>query len=456
MKVGIIGGGAAGLGAAYELELRGHHAEVFEGAPFLGGQASTFDVNGVPIERGYHHLFRSDTAMTGLIEELGLGHRLKWIDSNVGYYVNGRLWKFTSPFDLLRFSPLPFVDRVRLGLTTLQLQRRKEWHSLEQQTAIEWVRQHAGRKAADVIFEPMLRGKFGEYYDQISMAWLWNKFALRTASRGEGLLGKFKEQLGYPTGSFGEVFDTLGERVRQQGGEVHISSAVQRVVVEEGRARGLEVKLSRDGEAERRDYDMVLATVPSYVFPKLVPPLTDDYLDKLTDKTYLAAVLVILVLDRPLSPHYWTYVGDRQMPFLGIIEHTNFIPAAHYGGGHIVYLTNYLSRENPMYAMSPEELYRTYLPHLRRVNPAFDESWVTEYHYHKVDAAQPIVTRGYSARIPDHRTPIPGLYLANTTQIYPEDRGTNYSVRMGRQVARMMDEDCRGVAPAARPVSSKR
>jgi protoporphyrinogen oxidase len=164
---------------------------------------------------------------------------------------------------------------------------------------------------------------------------------------------------------------------------------------------------------------------------------------QLTDKTYLAAVLVVLVLNRPLSRHYWMYVGDRSIPFLGIIEHTNFIPAEHYGGGHIVYLTNYLERDSRLYQMSAEELYREYLPHLKRINPGFDESWVTEYHHHKVDAAQPIVTPGYADTIPDHRTPITGLYLANTTQIYPEDRGTNYSVRMGRHVAELMDGDAR-------------
>lgn len=440
MKVGIIGGGAAGLAAAYELGLRGHTAEVFEGAPFLGGQASTFPVNGVPIEKGYHHLFMSDTAMTGLMDELGLGGRMRWIDSNVGYFVNERLWRFTSPTDLLRFKPLSPLDRIRLGLLTLRLQRRKEWASLEQITATEWLRDHAGRGPYETVFQPMLRGKFGKYHDQIAMSWLWNKFALRTTSRGKGLRGKLKEQLGYPIGSFGEVFDVLAERIRSQGGQVHISSPAERVVVEDGRATGFTVRVN-GGEPEERRYDTVLATVPSFILPKLVPSLPDGYMGKLTDKTYLAAVLVILVLDRPLSPHYWTYVGDRTMPFLGIIEHTNFIPAEHYGGGHIVYLTNYLTRDDEMYQMSPEELYRTYLPHLRRINPAFDESWVTEYHHHKVDAAQPIVTPGYRDSIPDHRTPVHGLYLANTTQIYPEDRGTNYSVRMGRQVAAHMDTD---------------
>lgn len=443
MNIGIIGAGAAGLAAALDLAGQGHKVDVFESAPFLGGQASTFPVNGVPLERGYHHLFRSDYAMIDLIEELGLGHRLKWINSNVGYYANGRLWPFTSPADLLRFRPLPLADRIRIGLFTLRLQRRKEWASLEAATAVEWLREHAGRNACETIFEPMLRGKFGRHHDQITMAWIWNKFALRTASRGDGIIGKFRERLAYPMGSFGEIFDVLADRVRSLGSDVRISSAVRQIIVEDGRVRGLEVAVD-GGEPERRDYDQVLATTPSFILPRLVSHLPDSYMAKLTDKVYLSAVLVILQLNRQLSPHYWTYVGDRSLPFLGIIEHTNFIPAEHYGGAHLVYLTNYLERGDRFYEMSGEELYREYLPHLRKINPAFDESWVENYHHHKVDAAQPIVTRGYSASIPDHRTPVPGLYLANTTQIYPEDRGTNYSVRMGRRVASMMMEDARG------------
>ena len=443
MNIGIIGAGAAGLAAALDFAGQGHKVDVFESAPFLGGQASTFPVNGVPLERGYHHLFRSDAAMISLIEELGLGDRLRWINSNVGYYADGRLWPFTSPADLLRFRPLPFADRIRLGLFTLRLQRRKEWASLEGATAMEWLREHAGRNACETIFEPMLRGKFGRHHDQITMAWIWNKFALRTASRGDGLIGKFRERLAYPMGSFGEIFDVLADRIRSLGGDVRISSAVRQIIVEDGRVRGLEVSVE-GGEPERRDYDQVLATVPSFILPRLVANLPDSYLAKLTDKVYLSAVLVILQLKRALSPHYWTYVGDRSLPFLGIIEHTNFIPAEHYGGAHLVYLTNYLERGDRFYEMSGEELYREYLPHLRKINPSFDESWVENYHHHKVDAAQPIVTRGYSASIPDHRAPVPGLYLANTTQIYPEDRGTNYSVRMGRRVAAMMMEDAQG------------
>jgi len=434
MRVGIIGGGAAGMGAAYELALLGHQPSVFEQAPFLGGQASTFQVGGAPLERAYHHLFRSDTAITGVMKELGLEDRLQWIDSNVAYFHGERIWRFTTPPDLLRFGPLPVYDRLRLGLLTLRLQRLKDWHSLEQETAAEWTRRHAGEHIYRTIFEPMLRGKFGSYYDQVSMAWLWNKFALRTTSR-KGL--RQREQLGYPMGSFDQVFDAMAQHVRQHGGEVHAGVAVEQVAVEDGRVAGLVLKTPQGG-SERREMDMVIATVPSFVLPRLVPPLPSAYLDKLNRAVYLAAVLVVLVLDRPLTSAYWMYVGDRSLPFLGVIEHTNLISAEHYGGNHIVYLANYLEKGERLYSLSAEELFQEYLPHLKRLNPAFDPSWVREYHYHREDAAQPVVTRDYSQHIPPHQTPIPGLYLANTTQIYPEDRGTNYSIRLGRAVAQLV------------------
>ena len=431
MRVGIIGGGAAGLAAAYELVKKGHDAHVFERAPFLGGQASTFDVGGGRLERGYHHLFMSDTHMVDLIHELGLGHKLAWIESRVGFYYGGKTWKFTSPVDLLKFAPLSLLDRFRLGMVTLYLQKTRNGLKFEDVTATEWLQRRAGKRAYEVVLEPMLRGKFGEHYREISMAWLWGKIYLRVTSRGKPWE---KEKLGYPMGSFGEVFDTLGERIVEKGGQVHTSAGARRVVVEDGRAIGLEVEMS-GRDAEVRTYDAVIATTPSYVFTRLVPPLPEEYAEKLTNVTYLAAVLLVLVLKRPLTEMYWLNVADRNMPFVGIIEQTNFVDPSLYGGKHIVYLANYPSVEDPLYQMNGEELLENFLPHLRSINPSFDPSWIEEYFHHKVDAAQPIIGVSYSRRIPDLRTPIKGLYLANTTQIYPEDRGTNYSVRLGKRVA---------------------
>ena len=440
MKVGIIGAGAAGLAAAYELTKNGHEAEVFERAPFLAGQASTFPVGGGQLEKGYHHLFVSDTDMVELIHELGLGDKLEWLESKVGLYYGGKIWDFATPMDLLRFKPLSMIQRLRVGFWTFVLQKTSNWRKFEGITARDWIVDHMGDRAYQVIWEPLLRGKFGEYFDQISMTWLWGKVYLRVASRGKTLQ---KERLGYPMGSFGEVFDVLGERVAQQGGQVRLSASVNRVLVEDGVARGLEIQLQTQ-DPEANYYDAVIATAPSYIFTRLVPELPQDYRDLLESTQYLSAVLMILELDRPLSSKYWLSVADPSLPFVAIIEHTNMIDRSLYGGRHIVYLSNYPSRDSDLYRMSGDELLEELVPHLRKINPQFDRSWIQAHHHHKVDGAQPIIGINYSQRMPNHRTPIKNLYLANTTQIYPEDRGTNYSVRMGRQVARMVMDDHSG------------
>ena len=437
MRVGIIGGGVAGLAAAYHLTKEGHFAEVFEVAPFLGGQASTFDVFGGQLERGYHHLFVSDTEISDLIQELGLGGKLAWLESTVGFYHGGKIWDFASPMDLLRFKPLPFLDRIRVGFWTFILQKTKSYSKFEGVTARDWLSKRMGRRGYEVIWEPLLRGKFGEFYDKIGMTWIWNKVTLRVASRkGAGQV----EHLGYPMGSFGEVIEVLAERIAQQGGVVHTSASVTQIVDADGSATTMEVQLE-GGETERREYDAIIATTPSYVFTRLAPAMPPEYQSKLEDVDYLSAVLMVLVMDRPFTNKYWMNIADPNMPFVALIEHTNLIDKELYGGKHILYISNYPSRDNELYQMSGDELMDLFVPHLQKINPDFERSWVIEYHHHRVDGAQPIVGVNYGARIPDHRTPLQGLYLANTTQIYPEDRGTNYSVGMGRQVAQMVMDD---------------
>ena len=437
MRVGIIGGGVAGLAAAYHLTKEGHFAEVFEVAPFLGGQASTFDVFGGRLERGYHHLFVSDTEIADLIQELGLGGKLAWLESTVGFYHGGKIWDFASPMDLLRFKPLPFLDRIRVGFWTFILQKTKSYSKFEGVTARDWLSKRMGRRGYEVIWEPLLRGKFGEFYDKIGMTWIWNKVTLRVASRtgaGQG------EHLGYPMGSFGEVIEVLADRIAQQGGVIHTSASVTQIVEADGSATAMEVQLE-GGETERREYDAIIATTPSYVFTRLAPAMPPEYQSKLENVDYLSAVLMVMVMDRPFTNKYWMNIADPNMPFVALIEHTNLIDKELYGGKHILYISNYPSRDNELYQMSGDELMDLFVPHLQKINPDFERSWVIEYHHHRVDGAQPIVGVNYRAGIPDHRTPVQGLYLANTTQIYPEDRGTNYSVRMGRQVARMVVDD---------------
>ena len=437
MRIGIVGAGAAGLAAAYDLSRAGHEVTVHESAPFIGGQASTIPVGGYPLERGYHHLFTNDRAILDLMDELGIGNSMGWYPSNVGTYVDGGLHRTTTAFDLLRFSAIPMFERIRMGLFTLRVQRIKDWQSLEPYTADEWLSDKLGGKAYDVLWNPLLRGKFGRFYGDVGMPWFWSKIQTRFASR-EGLLAK--EVLGYPTGSFDVVFDTLAAKIKAQGGEIRIENPVTTIIPKDESGR-----VGVESVAERREkvetFDCVLSTVPSFTMPSLMRNMPKSYLDRLESVQYLAAVVVILELEQQLTDFYWMNIASDEVPFLGIIEHTNMLPKEWYNDRHVVYLTNYLHRKDELFNLPPDELVDLYLDHLPKFNPNFDKSWVKKVHYNAVSAAQPIIGTEYGAKKPSHRTPFDRVYLANTTQIYPEDRGTNYSIRMGREVADLMLSD---------------
>jgi protoporphyrinogen oxidase len=429
VRVAVIGAGVCGLVAAHRIAAAGHEVDVYERWPGLGGQAATIDVGGGHLlERYYHHLFTTDRHIAGLYDELGL--QLEWRSSSVAMFAHGKQWPFTTPQDLLRFGPLPPVDRVRMGLAVLALQRlANNREPYERITARAWIEKRMGRAAWREVWGPMLRGKFGARADDIAMVWIWNKLRLR---RGEDAR---EEKLGYPAGSWEPLFGALQRSIEARGGRVLIDRPAIAI------GPGLEVTFAvpgsfRAGHDPRRferagaeRYDRVLATVPNDVFAQLTglpePPIE-----------YFAALCLLLELDRRFTPFYWTNVADRELPFVGLIEHTNFVEPEHYDGRRFLYVANYLEHGHELLSLDADGVIERYLPGLRKVNPAFDRSWIRNAWLHREPAAQPIVTVGYHERIPPLRTSMPGLILANTTQVYPEDRGTNYAVRLGDEAAR--------------------
>ena len=427
MNFGIVGGGLAGLTAAYELGKEGHKVSVFEKEAELGGQAATFMVAGERLEVFYHHIFASDVDIISLINELGLGEKLMWLDSRVGFFHQGKIYDFVTPIDLMRFSPIGLVDRLRLGLISLYLRWYKNWPKMEGTTAQEWLLRYGGRRNYEVVWGPLLKNKFGASSDEVSMVWFWGKIHLRFTSRQQG-----KERLGYMSGSFGTLVDALKERIIDCGGQIHTSSPVSTIIVEEGKAIGLRV-----GE-QTYPIDAIIATVPSPAFLDMVPQLPAGYAQKLERVRYQMAVCLVLILKRPLSHIYWLNVSDPSIPFVVVIEHTNFVDPSIYDGKRIIYISNYVSKDSPLGSLDADELLIEYMPHLRKINPEFDPACIEERYLFREEAGQPIITTHYSSRVPDHRTPISHLYLANTTQIYPEDRGMNYSVRLGRKTAKMV------------------
>ncbi len=442
MKIGILGGGVAGLTAAYELAKNGHDVAVLEKEAELGGQAATFPIEGTRLEKFYHHLFTSDRHILGVINELGLSPRMRWIDSQVGLFHSGKVYDFVTPLDLLRFTPLSLPNRLWAGLVSLYLQRQADWRKYEGVTAQEWLEKHAGESVYNAIWEPLLRGKFGDSYDEVSMTWFWGKMRLRFGSRPKGMQ---KEQLGYMEGSFQVLIDELEKQIKGLGGEVHTNSPVERIAVEDGKAIGLNLQLPENSTTYNLQptifnrFDTIIATVPSFALTEMAPELPSDYVANLRRVKYQSALCLVLKMKRPLSRIYWMNISDPSIPFVAAIEHTNYIPPEVYKGKHVLYLSNYLPLDSPLFALSKDELLREYLPHVQRINPEFDLDWVEESWLFRDDAGQPIITCHYSQQVPDHQTPIQGLYLANTTQIYPEDRGMNYSVHLGQKIADIVD-----------------
>ncbi len=432
MEIGIIGGGIAGLTAAYQLSKSGHHVVVFEKNVAVGGQAGTFNIGGQPLEKYYHHIFTSDDDIISLINELGLGQKLQWLESSVGLYYQGKTYNWVTPLDLLRFPAISITDRLRLGFTTLRLQHHKDWHDLETLTAREWIIKHAGKRNYEVLWEPLLRGKFGERAGDIGMVWFWGKIYLRLGSRGKGMQ---KEHLGYLMGSYGQVTDALTQKIRQAGGEINIETPINKIIIENNKVKGVLT------DHKETPLDIVIATIPSFAFLPLVPELPESYVTQLRTTAYQATACLVLGLKQSLSRYYWMNISDTTLPFVAVIEHTHLVDRSNYQGKHIVYISNYLSQDSPLYRMNAQELLQHYLPYLQKINPEFNLEWVEDCYLWKDAAAQPIIGINYSQKIPEHRTPITGLYLANTTQIYPEDRGMNYSVRLGNKVSGIVTND---------------
>ena len=439
LPVVIVGGGFTGLSAAWELSKQGIPVELYEADSELGGLAGTFEIQpGVRVEKFYHHWFTSDRDALRLIEELGLSGQMKRVGSCTGLYYANTIFRLSSPLDLLGFKPIPFLDRLRTGLMALWARRVRNWKPLEEILAKDWILKVGGRAGYEVIWQPLLRGKFGPEADHVSAVWFWNKLKLRGGSRGDDN----KEQLLYLEGSFGSAISEMQRALESRGVVIHTASPVKQIVSENRVIQGV---LTAEGLVRA---SAVLATVPLPVFLQLTPELPSEYRKKCQHIRFLGNVCLVLRLRRSLSDTYWLNVADPSFPFVGIIEHTNFDAPSNYGGERIAYVSKYLPTSDELFGKSDEEFFRYCLPYIKRMFPAFSEDWVIGYKLWRAQYSQPVITRNYSSYVPGRHTTVKHLYLATMAQIYPEDRGTNYAVREGREAAQLILQALQSDQPA--------
>ena len=425
MNIAIIGAGFGGLAAAYDLKKAGHAVTVFESADFVGGLASGFKEPHWDwfVEKFYHHWFQSDAAMMGLIKELGWQDKAIFPRPMTVMFHENKFYPFDSILKALLFPGLGFgLNKIRFGFVGLFLRLTNNWRALEKVTADAWMLKWAGKQVYEQMWKPLLIGKFGPFYKDVNMAWMWARIKARTTR-----LGTFE-------GGFQKFADRFAERLRGSGVEIRLGVRVESIARDQDR-----LSVRSGGRSEL--FDKVLVSTSPSLMARMCPDLPEKYLKGLLELKSMGAVVMVLSLTHKVSEegYYWFNLPKEEgFPMLALVEHTNFVSKDHFGGDHIVYAGDYLELGHEYFTLSDDQLLERFLPALKKLNPAFERDWVKKVWVNKTSYAQPVPLVNHSKNIPAIQTPIKGLYFASMSQVYPWDRGTNFAVEIGRRAAGMM------------------
>lgn len=438
--IGIIGAGFTAFACAYYLSKKGYRVTILERSEDVGGLAGAFKIGDAYLEKAYHHLFKTDTDILELINEID-PNLIEWHESSVSNFYKGKFYPFNSAIDLLKFSPLDFFSRLRVGLALFYLQKVKNYSKFEKVSAIEWLKKWTGERACQVLWVPLLKGKFRKYYEKISMAWMWARLHIRANSRSNIFE---KEKLGYIRSGFISLINKILEISKNI--KVHTKHEV--INIEYNQNTNKVIVSCFDSTKSRKEFrfDKVLVTTPSYIFAKLIEsnPIHRDYLNKLAQIEYIGAICMIIETDQDLNLAYWNNINDLTVPFGVIVHHTKLIDKKNYNNKEIYYIAGYFEHESAFFSLSDEELTENWFEHLSRIIPSFDKKKIDNTFIFRFKNAQHIVDTNYKQKIPTYETPIPNVYLSNFSQIYPEDRGTNYAVREGKKLAEIILQSIEG------------
>ncbi len=428
-KIAIIGCGISGMTLAKNLRAAGFDVDIYEKETEPGGIARGFKADGWTdsVEFFYHHWFKSDSDLLALLSDLGLRNKVIYRTPKTVMYHKGKFYPFDTIPAAIAYPGLGYgIHKIRFGLAGVYLKLTGNWQAMEQVTAVEWMKKYAGEFAYKAMWEPMLVGKFGEYAEQVNMAWFWARIYSRSTS-----LGTFD-------GGMQSMFNAIAVYLRDKGVRLNFHTEVRSVSQNGNGSWALE---TADG---RKDgYDRVIVTTSPQSMLTLCPSLPEDYAGQLRALKHLGAVVMCVRLKQPLSPqgYYWYNLPKSEgYPFLALVEHTNFVPKERYNGETIVYAGDYLPRGHEYFSLSTEDLLDRLIPGFRKINPNFDKSQIIGASKFAADYAQPVPFVNHSKSIPAMQTPLKGLYLISMSQIYPWDRGMNFAVRWANDLSRQIIE----------------
>ncbi len=411
-----------GLAVAYQLARDGHHPVIFEADDRIGGMTAAFDFSGLTIERYYHFHCISDHAFLDVLKELGLEKKMHWVETKMGYWYQNRLQAWGNPIALLKFRGLSLVAKFRYGLHAFLSTKRNDWKPLDNRDAQTWIRGAVGAEAWEVLWRRLFEYKFYNYSDNLSAAWIWSR--IRRIGRSRYSL--FREKLGYLDGGSETLLQGMKQDIEANSGEFRLKSPVTRVIVENGQTKGVEV----NGQVEY--FDKVISTIPLPYVAKIIPDLPADVIASFQSMKNVAVVCVIAKLRKPLTNNFWLNTNDPEMDIPGLVEYTNLRPLDQ----HIVYVPFYVPGEHPLFAEPDQNFLDKVQRYLKKINPALTDDDFIELRASRYRYAQPICEPGFMNKLPPVKQSIEGLWIADTSYYYPEDRGISESIDFGRKMAR--------------------
>lgn len=423
----IIGGGITGLSAAYLAARNGLKVTVIEASDGFGGLLRTFEIGGTRLEYYYHHFFTHDVELNWLIQELDLKDKLFFKKTSMGVFKNGRIYNFNTLSELFRFTPINLIDKIRFGLTSIYLGKLANWQQYEHVSCIDWFKRWAGKSTLSSLWAPLLRIKFGPYATKVPLSWMIGRLRQRMNSRNHG-----SEKLGYLEGSLQVLLDRLLERLREMNVQLICNSPIDKINFDQDAISSI---MASDRKFSADNY---LFTIPGIYLSRLIQQDFPRLASQLSEIKYFGAICVVLELSRPLSHVYWLNIAEDHFPFGGIIEHTNFISQDKYQGSHIAYLSRYYAMDENIAQMSNDELKQLMTGQLHKIYPDFSNGWLKNIYVFRTNTAATVCDLNFSRKVPDCKTAVTNMFVANMSHVYPDERSTNNAIRIAVEALRVM------------------
>lgn len=426
-SVAVLGGGISGLTCALRLAQKGKHVTLIEASDQLGGLGTFFEHEGRTFEKFYHCMLPSDGPLLSLLEDLNLRDQIYWKPTTFAYAHQQSLYPLNGALDLLKFAPLGFVDRIRVGITGLYGRLASD-KGLDDVTTVAWLTKLSGQRAFTSFWRPMLEAKFGERYHDVPALWFWTRF---NREKGESK-GECK---GYIQGGYKRIIDAFVKTLATLGVSIRLQSPVEAVELETSGQVVVQTKTGSDS------FDQMVVTLPTPQWTQLVGPnlrASSPGLDTSTD--YQGVINCVLFLKKPLTPHYWVATPETEYPFDGVVETSTLTHAADRGPRHVVYLTKYLHRTDARFSAPENELFSDWISALFRLFPDLAESDIEEKFIFRAPFVEPIYRLGQMSLRPPEALVSGRVFMANTAQVYPIVTSWNGSVLQAERTLQVMTQ----------------